>query len=422
MCGSLRAYLSKSAFNPMKLADQLPAVHATFSVYGRTQVARLQPDRSPSSRSSYAGNAASFPRICGAQEGFEEAQGTGQEALCTEIRQQSACKEVAKSLVDLVRRETFYVRPLRKVLSWASIRSGVNRLDSKRRQQVVAALVEGCSIRATCRMTGVAKGTVLRLVAELGEACDEYQDRALRDLPSKRVQCDEIWSFCYAKEKNVPERMKDMPGVGSIWTWTAIDADSKLAITWFVGDRSEKSAMKFMLDVASRMEGRIQLTTDGWKSYRYATTLAFDGHVDYAQLVKIYAGMPHDDGGKYSQPECIGTKIDVRHGYPDPDHVSTSYVERANLTMRMGMRRFTRLTNGFSKKIENHEHAIALHFMHYNFCRKHESLKMTPAMAAGVADHIWTLAELIALLPDQPAAAWGSRKKAKTSADEPNSK
>jgi IS1 family transposase len=299
----------------------------------------------------------------------------------------------------------------------------VNRLDSKRRQQVIAALVEGCSVRATCRMTGAAKGTVLRLIADLGAACDEYQDQALRSLPCKRVQCDEIWSFCYAKEKNVPGRMKGMPGVGSVWTWTAIDADSKLAITWFVGDRSQDSAMKFMLDVASRMEGRIQLTTDALKSYRYATTLAFDGDIDYAQLVKIYAGQPGTDAaGKYSQPECIGTKVEVRHGNPDLDHVSTSYVERANLTMRMGMRRFTRLTNGFSKKIENHEHAIALHFMHYNFCRKHESLKkMTPAMAAGITDHVWTLAELVALLPDRPAAAWGSLKKQEASADEPNS-
>jgi IS1 family transposase len=261
-------------------------------------------------------------------------------------------------------------------------------------------------------MTGVAKGTVLRLVADLGAACDEYQDQALRSLPCKRVQADEIWSFCYAKEKNVPGRMKGMPGVGSVWTWTAIDADSKLAITWFVGDRSQDSAMKFMLDVASRMEGRIQLTTDALKSYRYATTLAFDGDIDYAQLVKIYAGQTGtDSAGKYSQPECIGTKVDVRHGNPDLDHVSTSYVERANLTMRMGMRRFTRLTNGFSKKIENHEHAIALHFMHYNFCRKHESLKkMTPAMAAGITDHVWTLAELVALLPDRAAAPWGSKK------------
>lgn len=260
-------------------------------------------------------------------------------------------------------------------------------------------------------MTGTAKGTVLRLIAELGAACDEYQDRSLRNLPCERVQCDEIWSFCYAKEKNVPRHMQNDPGVGSVWTWTAIDADSKLAITWYVGDRDGKAANKFMLDVAARMAGRIQLTTDALKAYRWATTLAFDGKVDYAQLIKIYEGQNHGDpGGKYSQPECIGTKIDVRHGSPDPEHVSTSYVERANLTMRMGMRRFTRLTNGFSKKIENHEHAIALHFMHYNFCRVHQTLRVTPAMAAGVSDHVWTLAELVALIQDKPAAAWGSVK------------
>ncbi len=278
----------------------------------------------------------------------------------------------------------------------------MNQLDPKTRAQIVACLVEGNSIRATCRMTGAAKGTVLKLLADLGMACDEYQDRAMRNLKTKRVQCDEIWSFCYAKEKNVPKSKMGDPGVGSIWTWTAIDADSKLMLSWYIGARDGDAANRFMLDVASRMAGRIQLTTDAWKPYRWATTLAFDGEIDYAQLIKIYEGAPNQDaGGKYSQPECTGVKVDVRHGDPDPEHISTSYVERANLTMRMGMRRFTRLTNGFSKKVQNLEAAVALHFMHCNFCRVHQTLKTTPAVDAGIADHVWTLAEVIALLPEQ---------------------
>ncbi len=194
----------------------------------------------------------------------------------------------------------------------------MNQLDPKTRAQIVACLVEGNSIRATCRMTGAAKGTVLKLLADLGMACDEYQDRAMRNLKTKRVQCDEIWSFCYAKEKNVPKSKMGDPGVGSIWTWTAIDADSKLMLSWYIGARDGDAANRFMLDVASRMAGRIQLTTDAWKPYRWATTLAFDGEIDYAQLIKIYEGAPNQDaGGKYSQPECTGVKVDVRHGEPD---------------------------------------------------------------------------------------------------------
>lgn len=280
----------------------------------------------------------------------------------------------------------------------------MRRLDLKTRTQIVAALVEGNSVLATCRMTGVAKRTVLKLLADLGEACDDYQDKTLRGLTSKRVQCDEIWSFCYAKDKNVPERMKDQEGVGSVWTWTAIDADTKLMLTWFIGARDAGCANRFMLDVASRIDGRVQLTTDGLNAYKWATALAFpDGAVDYAQLIKVYAGA--SDGNpntKYSPPVCCGARKEPVKGWPDADHISTSYVERANLTMRMGMRRFTRLTNGFSKKIENHGHAVSLHFMHYNFCRKHQSLKgRTPAMAAGVADHVWSIAELVGLLVEK---------------------
>ena len=280
----------------------------------------------------------------------------------------------------------------------------MRRLDLKTRCQIVAALVEGNSIAAVCRMTGVAKRTVLKLLADIGAACDDYQDRTLRGLSCKRVQCDEIWSFVYAKERNVPERMKDQEGVGSVWTWTASDADTKLMLTWFIGARDAGCANRFMLDVASRIDGRVQLTTDGFKAYKWATSLAFPaGSVDYAQLIKVYAGA--SDGNpeaKYSPPVCCGARKEPVKGWPDMDHVSTSFVERSNLTMRMAVRRFTRLTNGFSKKIENHSAAVSLHFMFYNFCRKHQSLKgQTPAMAAGVADHVWSIAEVVGLIPEK---------------------
>lgn len=276
----------------------------------------------------------------------------------------------------------------------------------KTRCQIVSALAEGNSVASTCRMIGVAKRTVLKLVADLGSVCDAFQDKTLRGLSTKRVQADEIWSFCYAKEKNVPESLKGTPGIGSVWTWTAIDADTKLMITWYIGGRDAYCANAFMLDLASRV-GRIQLTTDSLASYRYATTLAFGGSIDYAQLIKIYeGGQAQGPDTKYSQPECCGVKIDVRHGFPDPEHISTSFVERQNLTMRMSNRRFTRLTNGHSKKIENHEAATALQFMFYNFCRPHMTLskggvKTTPAMASGVAEHVWSVAELVALLPEK---------------------
>ncbi len=285
----------------------------------------------------------------------------------------------------------------------------MNRLDTATRARVISCLVEGCSLRSTCRMTGVAMNTVLKLLTELGAACDAYQDKSLRGLSTKRVQADEIWSFCYAKEKNVPEHMRGVPGFGSVWTWTAIDADTKLMITWYIGARDAYCANHFMLDLAARVDGRIQLTTDSLKSSRWATTLAFPpGSVDYAQLIKIYEGVStNGPDSKYSQPKCCGVKVDVRHGFPDPEHISTSYVERQNLKIRMSNRRFTRLTNAHSKKIQNHEAATALMFMFYNFCRPHMTLteqgvKRTPAMAAGVADHVWGLDEVIALLPEQP--------------------
>jgi IS1 family transposase len=292
------------------------------------------------------------------------------------------------------------------MLERSSILLLMNRLDLETRRQIVSALVEGCSVRSICRMTGAAKGTVLKLVRDLGEACSDYQDKTLRDLRVKRVQCDEIWSFCYAKDKNVPRSMEGQPGVGSVWTWTALDADSKLMISYYVGDRSAASACRFMNDVASRLNDRVQLTTDGHNAYLEAVGRAFD-EIDYAMLMKKYGPGPAD-AGRYSPPVVTGVDLFPIHGNPDLDHVSTSYVERANLTMRMSMRRFTRLTNAFSKRVEMHEHAIALHFMHYNFCRPHQTLskkgrKITPAMAANVSDHVWTLDEIIALIHEKPA-------------------
>lgn len=274
----------------------------------------------------------------------------------------------------------------------------MNKLTQAKRVQVIAALVEGSSIRATCRMTGVAKGTVLKLLVDLGSSCAAYQDRTLRNLPCKRVQADEIWSFCYAKEKNVPEEMKGKLGFGDVWTWTAIDADTKLIISYLVGGRTAEYAKKFIADLASRLAHRVQLTSDGNTTYLAAVERSFGIDIDYAMLDKIYNAPPNKGTTRYSPAECCGTrKIKVK-GNPDMKQVSTSFVERQNLTMRMSMRRMTRLTNAFSKKIENQAHAVALHFMHYNFCRIHQTLRVTPAMEAGVADHVWSLEELAGLI------------------------
>ncbi|MDP2382447.1 MAG: IS1 family transposase [Nitrospirota bacterium] len=274
----------------------------------------------------------------------------------------------------------------------------MNKLTQAKRVQIIAALVEGNSIRATCRMTGAAKGTVLKLLADLGKACASYQDRTLRNLPCKQIQCDEIWSFCYAKEKNVPEEMKGKLGFGDVWTWTAIDADSKLIVSFLVGDRSAAYARKFIDDLASRLANRVQLTTDGHRAYLTAVERAFGGEVDYAMLDKIYNAPPNKGTTRYSPAECCGTRKIKVTGNPDLRQASTSFVERQNLTMRMSMRRMTRLTNAFSKKIENQAHAVALHFMHYNFARIHQSLRVTPAMEAGVADHVWDLGEIAGLI------------------------
>jgi IS1 family transposase len=276
----------------------------------------------------------------------------------------------------------------------------MNKLSREERTRVVAALVEGNSIRATVRMTGAAKNTVVKLLAELGAACADYHDANVRGLKSKRIQCDEIWSFCYAKEKNVPAEKRGKFGYGDMWTWTAIDPDSKLIVSYHIGDRDGWTAFEFMRDVKWRIATeRIQITTDGFRGYIGAVGATYGTNVDFATLVKLY-GLPSGSGAerRYSPSECVGVQKQTISGAPNPRHISTSFVERQNLTMRMGMRRFTRLTNGFSKKAENLAHAVALHFMHYNFCRVHQTLRVTPAMEAGIADHVWTLGELIGLL------------------------
>lgn len=273
----------------------------------------------------------------------------------------------------------------------------MNQLDIKRRAAIISALCEGNSMRSTSRMIDVSINTVVKLLVNIGAACARYHNENVRGLTCRRVQADEIWSFCYAKDKNVPAAMKGRPGVGSVWTWSAIDADSKLIVSWLVGSRDAGYAHEFMQDVASRLANRVQLSTDGLRLYLEAVEDAFGSAVDYAQLVKIYGEAPESEK-RYSPAECIGTRKIEISGSPDPDHISTSYAERVNLTMRMSMRRFTRLTNGFSKKVENLEAAFALFAMHYNFCRIHKTLRVTPAMAAGLSDHPWDLEELVGLL------------------------
>ncbi|HEX2853982.1 MAG TPA: DDE-type integrase/transposase/recombinase [Opitutaceae bacterium] len=272
----------------------------------------------------------------------------------------------------------------------------MNKLSTEERVRVVSALVEGNSLRAISRMTGTHRTAILKLLADLGRACSIYQDRAFRNLTCKRIQCDEIWSFVGCKEKNVTAEKKAV-GWGDVWTWTAIDAETKLIPCWFVGTRDSSSAYHFMHDLADRLAHRIQLTTDGHKPYLSAVSDAFGTDIDYATLTKIYGEGPKTEA-RYSPAQCMGARKAVVSGAPAYEHVSTSHVERANLTMRMGMRRFTRLTNAFSKKVENHEHAIALHFMHYNFCRIHQTLRVTPAMAAGISTRVWDLSDIISLL------------------------
>lgn len=289
----------------------------------------------------------------------------------------------------------------------------MNRLSSERRGQVISCLVEGMSIRSTVRITGVAKNTIVKLLADLGQACSEYMDGAFQNLDCPVIECDEIWSFCYAKQKNVPDEFKGTAGYGDVWTWVAIDADTKLVPSFLVGERTSRDAYVFLTDLRDRLRpGRVQITTDGHQPYlRVIEPLFGSDRVDFAMLHKIY-GTPTvteaSSEARYSPPKCTGIDIRIISGDPDPARISTSYVERQNLTMRMGMRRFTRLTNGFSKKIENHAHAVSLHFFWYNFGRVHQSLtikregqagiKRTPAMAAGVAEHPWSVTQVAQLL------------------------
>lgn len=272
----------------------------------------------------------------------------------------------------------------------------MNKLKPEKQKQIIAALIDGNSIRATCRMTDTAKGTVLKLLADVGKVCAEYQDKALRNLSCKRIQCDEIWSFCYSKDKNVPENKKGQFGFGDVWTFTAICADSKLVPSWHIGRRNLENATIFMRDLSGRLKDRVQLTTDGHRMYLDAVEWTFGKDIDFSQLIKLY-GPSEDTEKRYSPAKCNGTQKHKINGNPDEKSVSTSYIERQNLTMRMSMRRFTRLTNAFSKKVENLSHAVALHFMYYNFCRIHQTLRVTPAMEAGVTDRLWEIEDILSL-------------------------
>lgn len=292
----------------------------------------------------------------------------------------------------------------------------MNKLPLAKRTQILAMLCEGSSMRSISRIADVSINTVAKLLVEAGEACLAIHDETVRGVKASRVQCDEIWSFCYAKEKNVAAAKAAPDGAGDVWTWTAIDADTKLMVSYFVGDRSGESAMILMDDLRARLANRVQLTTDGHRAYLEAVEGAFGADVDYAQLVKLYGSI----GGKsaeirYSPAECTGIRKRRVEGNPDAAHVSTSHVERMNLSIRMQNRRFTRLTNGFSKKLDNHIHALALYFAFYNFCRIHKSLRVTPAMAAGVTDRLWTLEDIVAKIdemtpPPKPRGPYKKRE------------
>jgi IS1 family transposase len=288
---------------------------------------------------------------------------------------------------------------------------GMNKLPVAKRVQILSMLCEGSSMRSISRVADVSINTVSKLLIDAGLVCIELHDEMVRDVKASRIQCDEIWSFVYAKEKNVATAKAAPGGSGDAWTWTALDADSKLIVSYFVGDRSGQSAIALMDDLRSRLRNRVQLTTDGHRAYLEAVEGAFGGDVDYAQLVKLYGEVPGAAKGRYSPAECIGSRKEPVEGNPNPKHISTSYVERQNLNMRMGMRRFTRLTNGFSKKVENHCHMIALYTMFYNFIRIHKTLKMSPAMAAGVSARLWSMEDIVAEIDarNAPAIPMGDR-------------
>jgi IS1 family transposase len=285
-----------------------------------------------------------------------------------------------------------------------------NVLPTAKRAQILSMLVESMSMRSVSRVTGVSINTVSKLLVDAGEACAEYHDKTVRNVKAERVQCDEIWSFVAAKQKNVETMKEPVDGAGDVWTWTALDADSKLIVSYLVGGRSAEYADAFIADVAERLANRVQLTTDGHAAYLEAVEGAFGADVDFAQLVKLYGTAPEATKGRYSPAECVGARKTPIEGDPDEAHISTSYVERMNLNIRMGNRRFTRLTNAFSKKIENHLHMLSLYFVHYNFCRIHKSLRMSPAMAAGVSDTLHDMEWIVGLIdarapkPKRPAS------------------
>ncbi len=288
----------------------------------------------------------------------------------------------------------------------------MNKLPSAKRAQILTLLCEGSSMRSISRIVDVSINTVSALLVEAGKACAEHHDRAVVGVNSKRIQADEIWSFCYAKQKNVATAKAAPEDAGDVWTWTALDADSKLIVSYLVGGRDAEYANDFMQDVAARLTSRVQLTTDGHRAYLEAVEGAFGAEIDYAMLIKHY-GAPVGALGRYSPGECTGIELRRVEGRPTEKHVSTSYVERQNLTMRMSMRRFTRLTNGFSKKVENHTHMVALYATWYNFARQHKTLRCSPAMAAGVSSKLWDMMDVVALIDAraEPAKARGPYKK-----------
>jgi len=274
----------------------------------------------------------------------------------------------------------------------------MNKLSTAKRVQIVSALVEGNSVNATSRIVGVSNNTVLKLLAELGEACASYQDKVFRNLKCKRIECDEIWSSVYAKERHLSQELQGVFGYGDVYTWVAIDADTKLVPCWNVGRRDAQSGIAFIKDLSERLSSRVQLSTDGFKVYLTAIEEAFGSEIDYGMIVKVYGHSQEENQTRYSPAEVTSCAKEVISGNPNFDLISTSYIERQNLTMRMGIRRFTRLTNGFSKKIENHMHAVALHYMHYNFVRIHKTLRCTPAMAADVSKALWSIEDIVKLL------------------------
>lgn len=283
------------------------------------------------------------------------------------------------------------------MLDRSSIMMCMNRLNLEKRCSVIRCLVDGCSVRATTRITGVAKNTIQKLTRDLGEACLNFQDHMLQDLPCQRLQVDEVWNFCYAKDKNLPDNMKGMPGVGSMWTWTALCDTTKLLVSWQLGARDAATAYQFMADIQSRLANRVQLSADGNTTYLEAVESTFGAAIDFGQIVKIYGNADSKPETRYSPAKCLGTKRKRVTGDPAQEHISTSYVERQNLNIRMQNRRFTRLTNAFSKKADMLAYSIAIMFSYHNFVRKHQTIKTTPAVKAGIVDRVWSIENLVEL-------------------------